>query len=65
MIAGPGRGHGHRQSAGAGQAAGAVCGREDMSAVVERSFDTKTCTPGADADKWDAAYARYLKLIEK
>ena len=65
VVAGPGEGTVIGNLLVLAQAAGAVCGREEMSAVVERSFDTKTYTPGADADKWDAAYARYLKLIEK
>ena len=65
VVAGPGEGTVIGNLLVLAQAAGAVHGREEMSAVVERSFDTRTYKPGADADKWDAAYARYLKLIEK
>ena len=44
-------------------AVGAIKDLPELRRVVERSFPTETFLPGETA-QWDAAYERYLKLIE-
>ena len=65
VIAGPGEGTVIGNLLMQAVALGAVSGIAELRGIVEASFPTKTFEPETDGAAWDAAYARYLELLEK
>ena len=65
VIAGPGEGTVIGNLLMQAVALGTVSGMSELRGIVEASFPTKTFQPETDGAVWDAAYARYLKLLEK
>ena len=63
VVAGPGEGTVIGNLLVQAMAVGAIRDLPELRRVVERSFPTETFLPGETA-QWDAAYERYLKLIE-
>lgn len=63
VIAGPGEGTVIGNVLMLAKAVGAIDSMQQLRRMVERSFPTETFAPG-NTKEWDAAYARYLKLIE-
>ena len=64
VAAGPGEGTVIGNLLVQAMAVGAISDLQALRAVVENSFPTERFQPKNTAD-WDAAYARYLKLIER
>ena len=63
VVAGPGEGTVIGNLLVQAMAVGAIRDLPELRRVVERSFPTETFLPGETA-QWDAAYERYLKLID-
>lgn len=63
VVAGPGEGTVIGNVLMLAKAVGAIDSMQQLRSTVERSFPTETFSPGNTAE-WEAAYTRYLKLIE-
>ena len=65
VVAGPGEGTVIGNLLMQAMALGAIRDIPTLRRVVENSFPTRTFVPETDGAAWDAAYERYLKLLEK